>query len=85
LCRSYRHELERAPVVGLCAQGDENIKRLLFWQWTPTGEEWFESGLPLVDLSRIACYDILVAPLGLGALLCILRAHSVGNAGRSNQ
>jgi hypothetical protein len=29
LCRRCRHELERAPVVGLCAQADENIKRLL--------------------------------------------------------
>jgi 4-amino-4-deoxy-L-arabinose transferase-like glycosyltransferase len=58
---------------------------LLFWQWTPAGEKWFESGVPLVDLSRIARYDILVAPLGLGALLCIVRAHAIGNDAASNR
>ena len=54
---------------------------LLFWQWTPAGAKWFASGVPLVDLSRIARYDILVAPLGLGALWCVLRASRGSEAG----
>ena len=42
---------------------------LLLWQWTPGGAEFLPTGIPLVDVSRIARYDILAAPLGLGALL----------------
>ena len=58
---------------------------LLFWQWTPAGAKWFASGIPLVDLSRIARYDILVAPLGLGALWCVIRARGADNDTRPPQ
>ncbi|MGH2522782.1 MAG: ArnT family glycosyltransferase [Anaerolineales bacterium] len=51
---------------------------LLFWQWTPGGVLRLGSGIPLVDLSRIARYDVLAAPLGLGALSCIVRAGDSG-------
>jgi hypothetical protein len=36
------------------------------------------SGIPLPDLARIARYDILVAVLGLGALLMFVRAQQTG-------
>ena len=36
------------------------------------------TGIPLVDVSRIARYDILVPPLGLGAWWFWLRARSTG-------
>ena len=48
---------------------------LLFWQWAISGNRLFGSGIPLIDLSRIARYDILVAPLGLSALLLWMRAR----------
>ena len=48
---------------------------LLFWQWSPPADGLFFSGVPLLDLSRIARYDILVAPLGLASLWCFIRAH----------
>lgn len=57
----------RVGIAGLCL--------VLFWQWTPAGEVWFASGIPLADLTRIARYDILVAPLGLCALWCVIRAR----------
>ena len=48
----------------------------LTWQWTPGGDRFvLGSGVPLVDLSRIARYDVLVPPLGLGALLLWRRAR----------
>lgn len=47
---------------------------LLFWQWTPGGPDFLKSGVPLVDLSRVARYDILTAPLGLIAFRCFIRA-----------
>jgi len=67
----------RVGIVGLLL--------LLFWQWTPTGAKWFESGIPLVDLSRIARYDILVAPLGLSALWCVIRARRGGHEAGPSQ
>jgi 4-amino-4-deoxy-L-arabinose transferase-like glycosyltransferase len=43
---------------------------LLAWQWTGGGDRFvLGSGVPLIDLSRIARYDVLVPPLGLGAWL----------------
>lgn len=48
---------------------------LLFWQWTPGGDAFLGSGIPLLDVSRIARYDILVPSLGMGALLLSLRAR----------
>lgn len=49
---------------------------LLFWQWGPAGDGRWASGIPLLDFSRIARYDILTAPLGLGALLCFVVAEA---------
>ena len=49
---------------------------LLFWQWAPPlANPFLGSGIPLIDISRIARYDILVAPLGLGALWLSMRAR----------
>ncbi len=48
---------------------------LLFWQWAVSGTRLFGSGIPLIDLARIARYDILVAPLGLSALLMWMHAR----------
>jgi 4-amino-4-deoxy-L-arabinose transferase-like glycosyltransferase len=48
---------------------------LLVWQWTPAGIHPFASGIPLIDLSRLARYDILVPPLGLAAWWCFMRAR----------
>jgi hypothetical protein len=48
---------------------------LLFWQWATSGTRLFGSGVPLIDLARVARYDILVAPLGLGTLLMWMHAR----------
>lgn len=48
---------------------------LLFWQWTMSGTRLFGSGIPLMDVARVARYDILVAPLGLSALLVWMHAR----------
>ncbi len=48
---------------------------LLFWQWATSGTRLFGSGIPLVDMARVARYDILVAPLGLSALLIWMHAR----------
>ncbi len=55
------------------------IGLLLFWQWTPGGAEFLPSGIPLVDVARIARYDILATPLGLGALLSFASARAEGS------
>lgn len=38
---------------------------LLCWQWSPAGAEFASTGLPLLDYSRLARYDILMSPLTL--------------------
>ncbi|MEW5989266.1 MAG: glycosyltransferase family 39 protein [Chloroflexota bacterium] len=48
---------------------------LLFWRWTPGGDVFLGSGVPLLDVSRIGRYDILVAPLGMAALWLSLRGR----------
>jgi len=48
---------------------------LLTWPWTPGVGPMLGSGVPLIDVSRIARYDILTAPLGLCALWCFVRAR----------
>ncbi|MBI4630431.1 MAG: hypothetical protein HY740_01715 [Chloroflexi bacterium] len=48
---------------------------LLFWQWATSGTRLFGSGIPLIDLARVARYDILVAPLGLSTLLMWMHAR----------
>ena len=52
---------------------------LLLWKWTPGRGEFLPSGIPLVDVSRIARYDILAAPLGLAALLAFFSARARGS------
>ena len=51
---------------------------LLLWQWTPSGLEFLGSGLPLLDVARIARYDILVPVFGLAAFAAWLRANATG-------
>ncbi len=51
---------------------------LLFWPWGAGNDRIMSTGIPLVDVSRIARYDILVPPLGLGAWWFWLRARSTG-------
>ena len=51
---------------------------LLTWAWTPPGDRMRGSGIPLVDVSRIARYDILAALLGLCALWWFVRARESG-------
>ena len=63
------------PTVGWLA-----MVLMLFWQWTPGKHVFLPSGVPLVDLARIARYDILVPPLGLGAILVSLRARDTGRS-----
>jgi 4-amino-4-deoxy-L-arabinose transferase-like glycosyltransferase len=53
---------------------------LLLWQWTPGGAPFLPTGIPLLDISRIARYDILAAPLGLAALLAALAARTSGSS-----
>lgn len=38
---------------------------LLFWRWTPGGDEFLGSGIFLLDVTRLARYDILVPIFGL--------------------
>jgi len=49
---------------------------LLLWQWTPSDLDFLGSGLPLLDVARIARYDILVPVFGLSAFLVWLRAQA---------
>ncbi len=58
------------PPVGALASA-----LMLGWQWTPSGLEYLGSGLPLLDVARIARYDILVPVLGLAALLVWMRSQ----------
>jgi 4-amino-4-deoxy-L-arabinose transferase-like glycosyltransferase len=51
---------------------------LLFWQWTAGNDPTIGTGIPLVDVSRIARYDILVPPLGLGAWCLWLQSRRTG-------
>ena len=57
--------------LGLLAMGI-----LLFWQLAPAGvDEFVGSGIPLIDIARIARYDILVPAFGMGAFFCWLSAR----------
>ena len=49
---------------------------VLLWKWTPSDLDFLGSGLPLLDIARIARYDILVPVFGLSAFLVWLRARS---------
>ena len=63
------------PAVGAAAAW-----LLLLWQWTPSDLDFLGSGLPLLDVARIARYDILVPVLGLSAFLAWLRGQPGGRA-----
>jgi len=63
------------PAVGMLAAAF-----LLVWQWTPPGLPFLGSGIPLIDVSRLARYDILVAPLGLGAFWAWIQARQTSLA-----
>src|SRR6185503_15974412 len=47
---------------------------LICWRWMPAGPTGEGSGILLLDVARIARYDILTAPLGLAALACFWQA-----------
>jgi 4-amino-4-deoxy-L-arabinose transferase-like glycosyltransferase len=49
---------------------------LLLWKWTPSDLDFLGSGLPLLDVARIARYDILVPVFGLSAFLAWLRGRA---------
>jgi 4-amino-4-deoxy-L-arabinose transferase-like glycosyltransferase len=49
---------------------------LLLWKWTPSDLDFLGSGLPLLDIARIARYDILVPVFGLAAFLAWLRGRN---------
>lgn len=53
---------------------------LIFWQWTPGGETFFGSGIPLLDIARVGRYDILVPLFGLSAFRAWLQAQQTGEA-----
>ena len=59
--------------VGLTAMG-----LLLFWRWAPGGDAFFGSGIPLVDTSRIARYDILTPVFSLALLWSWLQIKRTG-------
>ncbi len=60
------------PVVALAA-----ALLLLGWQWLPGGARILGTGIPLVDLARLARYDVLAALLGLAALFAFIRGSSI--------
>jgi 4-amino-4-deoxy-L-arabinose transferase-like glycosyltransferase len=60
------------------------VALLIFWQWTPSRLEFLGSGLPLLDVARIARYDILVPVFGLGAFAAWLRAKVSRNGQASD-
>ncbi len=51
---------------------------LVSWHWAPGLHRYFGSGIALLDIARLARYDILVAPLGLGAAAAARLAHRTG-------
>jgi len=60
--------------VGSCIVGSRPVGvlaagLLLTWRLTPGGDAFLGSGITLLDVARIARYDILVPALGLGSLL----------------
>ncbi len=59
------------PMVGAAAAW-----LLLLWKWTPSDLDFLGSGLPLLDVARIARYDILVPVFGLAAFLAWLRGRA---------
>ncbi len=61
---------DRGNITGLGA-----VALLLFWQWTPPGANFLASGIPMIDISRIARYDNLIPALGLAAFWCWIRAR----------
>ena len=55
------------------------VALLLLWPWRIPALPFSGSGIPLIDIARIARYDMLVPVFGLGALLAYHRARQ--NAG----
>jgi len=53
---------------------------LLWWQWTAGQQRMLGSGIPLIDITRIARYDMLVLPLGLAALWAAWQAQRTGSS-----
>jgi hypothetical protein len=51
---------------------------LVFWSWTSPGNRMLGTGIPFTDVSRVARYDVLTAPLGLAALLSFVEARYTG-------
>jgi 4-amino-4-deoxy-L-arabinose transferase-like glycosyltransferase len=49
---------------------------LLTWQWMPAGGRVLASGIPFVDITRLARYDMLTALLGLTAFWHFLQART---------
>ena len=63
------------PSVGLVT-----LAFLLWWQWTAGQQRMLGSGIPLMDITRIARYDMLVLPLGLAALWAACQAQRTGSS-----
>ena len=70
IARRLSHSL--AALLAVCL--------LIVWQWRPAGDRMLYSGIPLIDVSRIARYDVLAALLGLCALWCFIQARASQSA-----
>ena len=79
LCFNLGRRWLGAPVGALAAA------LLVFWRWTPAGAEGQGSGVVLVDIARIARYDILTAPLGLAALTLFLAGGRRGQTAQARR
>ncbi len=53
---------------------------LVWWQWTAGQQRMLGSGIPLIDVTRIARYDMLVLPLGLATLWAAWQAQRTNSS-----
>jgi 4-amino-4-deoxy-L-arabinose transferase-like glycosyltransferase len=48
---------------------------LIFWPWTSPSVPTFTTGIPVLDITRVARYDILAPVLGMAAFLAFIQAR----------
>lgn len=61
--------------------GALGVMLMLTWPWTDGGGRVLGTGIPLVDLARIARYDLLAAVLGVAGFSVYLTARREGTPG----